>query len=77
MWQGLAFGAHSGVRKNITYRKQTEKNKIQDFSNGAKIGASNIVGGNQLRFQISAHMWINLLAPIFATGIVVALLSNI
>ena len=25
-WQGPAFGAHSGVRKNITHRKQTEKN---------------------------------------------------
>ena len=24
-WQRPSFGAHSGVRKNITYRKPTEK----------------------------------------------------
>ena len=28
-WQGPAFGAHSRVRKNITHRKQTEKQKLK------------------------------------------------
>ena len=28
-WQGLAFGACSGDRKNITHRKQTEKQKLR------------------------------------------------
>ena len=54
-WQGPAFGARSGVKKNITQRKQTEKNKIKDGHNSTKIGASNIFGGNQLRFRISAQ----------------------
>ena len=49
---GPAFGAHSGVRKNITHRKQTEKQKSKMAT---KISASNIFGGNQLRFQISAQ----------------------
>ena len=42
------------TRKNVTHiEKKTEKN-IKDGNNGTKIGASNIVGGNQLRYQISA-----------------------
>ena len=28
-WQGRALGARSGVRKNITHRKQTEKQKLK------------------------------------------------
>ena len=28
-WQGPALGACSGVRKNITHRKQTEKQKLK------------------------------------------------
>ena len=55
-WQRPSFGAHSGVRKNITHRKPTEKKtKIKDGHNCTKIGASNVFGGNQLRFRISAH----------------------
>ena len=52
---GLALGARSGVRKNITFRKQTEKTKIKECHNGTKIGASNIFGGNQLIFGIAAQ----------------------
>ena len=28
-WQGPALGARSGVRKNITHRKETEKQKLK------------------------------------------------
>ena len=28
-WQGPALGDRSGVRKNITHRKQTEKQKLK------------------------------------------------
>ena len=28
-WQGLALGARSGVRKNITHRKKTEEQKLK------------------------------------------------
>ena len=52
---GPALGARSGVRNNITHRKHNEKNRIKDGHNSTKIGASNIFGGNQLRFQISAQ----------------------
>ena len=52
---GPALGARSGVRNNITHRKHTGKIIIKDGHNSTKIGASNIFGGNQLRFQISAQ----------------------
>ena len=50
---GLALGACSWVRKTL----YTEINwkKIKDGHNGTKIGSSNIIGGNQLRFRISAQ----------------------
>ena len=41
--QGLALGARSYFTK------------IKDSHNGTKIGASNIFGGNPLRFQILAQ----------------------
>ena len=49
------MGARSGVRKNITYGKQTEKIKLKISIIGPKKGAGNIFGGNQLRFRISAQ----------------------
>ena len=51
---GLALGAGSGVRNNITH-KNFLKNIIKDGHNSTKIGPSNIFGGNQLTFQISAQ----------------------
>ena len=35
--------------------KHCEKTKIKDSHNDTKIGASDIFGGNQLRFRISAQ----------------------
>ena len=37
------------------HTKTNLKTKIKDGHNGTKIGASNIFGDNQLRFQISAQ----------------------
>ena len=53
-WQGPALGACSGVRKNIRHKNKLKKN-IKDSHNGTIIGTSNIFGGNQHRFQISAQ----------------------
>ena len=51
---GPALGARSGVKDIITHRNIL-KNRIKDGRNSTKIGARNIFGGNQLRFQISAQ----------------------
>ena len=51
---GPALRARSGVRKTL-HTENKLKNKIIDGHNGTKIGASNIFGDNQLRFQILAQ----------------------
>ena len=53
-WQGPALEARSGVKKTL-HGENKLKNRIKDGHNKTKIGASNIFGGNQLRFQISAQ----------------------
>ena len=51
---GPALGPAQGLE--ITLHIETySKNRIKDGRNSTKIGASNIFGGNQLRFQISAQ----------------------
>ena len=53
-WQDWLWGPAQGLE--ITLNIETySKNRIKDGHNSTKIGASNIFGGNQLRFQISAH----------------------
>ena len=53
-WQDRLWGPAQGLE--ITLHIETySKNRIKDGHNSTKIGASNIFGGNQLRFQISAQ----------------------
>ena len=53
-WQDPIWGPAQGLE--ITLHIETySKNRIKDGHNSTKIGASNIFGGNQLRFQISAQ----------------------
>ena len=51
---GPLLGLTQGLEKTL-HTENKQKNKIEDAHNGTKIGASNIFGGNQLRFQISAQ----------------------
>ena len=53
-WQDRLLGPTQGLEK-ILYTENKQKTKIKDGNNSTKIGASNIFGGNQLRFQISAQ----------------------
>ena len=52
--RGWLLGPAQGLEKTL-HTENKQKNKIQDAHNSTKIGASNIFGGNQLRFQISAQ----------------------
>ena len=52
---GPALGACSGVINDITPRKHTVKIELKMATIAPKIGASNIFGGYQLRYQISAQ----------------------
>jgi len=53
-WQDRLWGPAQELI--ITLHIETYlKNRIKDGRNSTKIGASNIFGGNQLRFQISAQ----------------------
>ena len=52
--RGWLLGPALGLEKTL-HTENKEKIKVQDAHNGTKIGASNIFGGNQLRFQILAQ----------------------
>ena len=52
--RGRLLGPALGLEKTL-HTENKLKNKNKDGQNGTKVGASNIFGGNQLRFQISAQ----------------------
>ena len=52
--RGQLLGPALGLEKTL-YTEIKLKTKIKDDHNSTKIGASNIFGGNHLRFRISAH----------------------
>ena len=52
--RGRLLGPALGLEKTL-YTEIKLKTKIKDDHNSTKIGASNIFGGNHLRFRISAH----------------------
>ena len=52
---GPLLGLTQGLEKTLHTENQLKKTKIKDGHNCTKIGASNVFGGNQLRFRISAQ----------------------